>query len=147
MLKRTLFGLLFILLFSLAVPTVLTFFDTYPKSPLDAGQSDEQWKFLQDYAKLIEYAKDKGYKLTAGELYRTMYQQRYYVTHGLSWTYNSKHLRRKAGDLNLFIDGRYRTSCTDYEALGSYWESLDVKNKWGGHWHSTKDCPHFERRD
>jgi hypothetical protein len=110
---------------------------------VDATTSDDQWNFLQDFAELILWAKSKGYKLTAGELYRTMYQQRYYVAKGLSWTYNSKHLKRKAGDLNLFIDGKYQTSKEAYRPLGLYWESLNPKNRWGGRFN---DAPHFERR-
>ena len=131
----------------LAVPTVMEWAQDYEYTApvaLDAGGSDEQWKFLQDYAKLIQYAEDIGYKLTAGELYRTMYQQRYYVRHGLSWTYNSYHLKRKGGDLNLFVKGKYVTDCHYYEVLGDYWESLSPKNRWGGRFN---DCPHFERRD
>jgi len=118
----------------------------YPSPGLDAGLSDEQWEFLKDVSKLIQYANENGYKLTGGELYRTMYQQRYYVANGLSWTYNSYHLKRLAIDLNLFVDGKYTTKCKDYEPLGEYWESLNPKNKWGGSWHS-KDCPHLERRN
>ena len=119
---------------------------------VDAGQSDEQWKFLKDYADLIQYADRQGYKLTAGELYRTMAQQRLYVKLGLSQTFNSKHLKRKAGDLNLFVNGKFCSSihndgCREaFEKLGYYWENLDNKNRWGGNWHSIKDYPHFERR-
>ncbi len=114
---------------------------------LDAGGSDEQWAFLKDTAKLIEYADELGYKVTGGELYRTMYQQRHYVAHGLSTTYNSKHLKRRAIDLNLFINGRYQQNCRAYAILGDYWESLSPKNTWGGSWHTFKDCPHFQRGD
>ncbi len=117
------------------------------KVQLDAGASDGQWEFLKDVAQLIEYADELGYKVTGGELYRTMYQQRHYVAHGLSTTYNSKHLKRRAIDLNLFIDGRYQQSCEAYAVLGEYWESLSPKNKWGGNWHTFKDCPHFQRGD
>jgi len=130
-----------------AIPTIkVAIEEVEPQVSLDAGASDDQWKFLQDLSKLVDYADSLGYKLTGGELWRTMYQQRYNVAHGLSWTYNSKHLKRRAIDLNLFIDDRYQQTCEAYEILGQYWESLDPKNRWGGSWKHTKDCPHFERR-
>ncbi len=111
---------------------------------LQAGLSDDQWEFLKDYYKLLQYADDLGYKVTAGELYRTKYQQRRYIQQGLSWTMNSYHLKRKAGDLNLFINNKYITNCEGYDILGDYWESLSPSNRWGGRF---GDCPHFERRD
>jgi len=138
-----------IIMTALAIPTIQVYYEQVrpPEIQLEAGLSDEQWKFLQDIAKLIEYAEDLGYKLTAGEMYRTMYQQRYYVTHGLSWTYNSKHLKRLAFDVNLFIDGKYQTSAEAYRVLGEYWKQLDPEhNVWGGEWVNSPDAPHFERR-
>ena len=113
--------------------------------------SDEQWEFLKDFAILINYADVQGYKLTVGELYRTMYQQRHYIKVGLSQTYNSRHLKRRAGDLNLFINGKFCGYSNDrecqeaYKDLGSYWKSLNPKNVWGGDWKSIVDEPHFER--
>ena len=131
----------------LAIPTVMEWQQdneyTTPTA-LDGSGSDEQWEFLKDYALLIQYAEAQGYKLTAGELYRTMYQQKKYVRDGLSWTYNSYHLKRKAGDINLFIDNKYKTDKQSYADLGTYWESLNPKNRWGGRFN---DSPHFERRD
>jgi predicted chitinase len=38
-------------------------------------------------------------------------------------------------------------SCEELRALGAFWERLDPANRWGGHWASFKDVPHFERRD
>jgi len=143
-LVRLLLGVYLIIATYLAYPSFMIMIqDESTQAVVDASQSDEQWEFLKDYAKLIQWAERHGYKLTAGELYRTMYQQRYYVAKGLSWTYNSKHLKRKAGDLNLFIDGKYITSKEAYRPLGEYWESLDSKNRWGGRFN---DAPHFERR-
>jgi hypothetical protein len=126
-----------------AWPTVEVMLDSDTPT-LEAGQSDDQWEFLKDYAKLIQYADEQGYKLTAGEVYRTKYQQRYYLTHGLSWTMNSYHLKRKAADINLFIDGKYVTEKSAYLPLGVFWEGLHPKNRWGGRFN---DAPHFERRD
>ena len=108
--------------------------------------SNEQWLFLQDVSSLITYAKDKGYKLTGGELYRTKEQQDIYVKEGKSKTYNSNHLKRLAIDFNLFVDGDIIWSKSDeWIELGNYWESLNDENKWGGNYNSFTDLPHFER--
>jgi len=127
----------------LAIPTVMVYLeDKEIVTDLAASGSDEQWEFLKDISKLISYADDMGYKLTAGEMYRTMYQQRYNVAHGLSWTYNSYHLKKRAFDVNLFIDGAYTGSCEDHKVLGEYWESLNPKNRFGGRFN---DGNHYER--
>lgn len=110
------------------------------------GLTTEQWEFLKDLAKLIQFIADyqAGLIITGGELWRTEYQQRYNVDHGLSGTMNSYHLKRLAIDLN-FIKGGKVVECP--ETIGDYWESLDAKNKWGGRWKRPHDPGHFERRD
>ena len=106
--------------------------------------SDEQWEFLQDVAKLIQFAVSKGMKLTGGELLRTPEQQELYFSQGKSKTLNSLHLRKLAIDLNLIVGGQLG-SRDDYRPLGQYWESLDPKNRWGGNFKGFVDSPHFER--
>lgn len=106
--------------------------------------SDKQWEFLKDVANLINYAEELDYKLTAGEIYRTRYQQRRYIATGRSQTMNSKHLKRLAIDLNLFIEGDLTYDFDDFEVLGNYWESLNENNVWGGRW-KFKDTNHFQR--
>lgn len=110
--------------------------------------SDKQWLFLQDVAKLIIYAESKGYKLTGGELWRTDYQQAEYLRTGKSTTSNSNHLRRMAIDLNLFVNNEVMwTRCDEWEDLGTYWEAIGTHNRWGGHYTTFTDLPHFERID
>ena len=121
--------------------------------------SDRQWAFLQDIAKLIQWADENGYKLTEGEGYRTIDQQILYY-HGLklvtnngdvflqsaprrSKTMHSKHLDRLAHDFNVFVDGKYTTDAAKIRPLGEYWESLSVNNVWGGSW--GWDPGHFQR--
>jgi len=106
----------------------------------------EQAAFLQDVARLIQYAADIGWTVTAGELYRTPEQQAIYVKTGRSKTMNSFHLKRLAVDLNFFKDGKLVYDVTALKPLGTFWESLSEKNSWGGNWNSFKDVPHFERR-
>lgn len=116
----------------------------------------EQHAFLLDVCKLIEYATEKGYVVTGGELWRPMEMQEIYIKTGRSKTRNSKHLNRLAIDLNIFVykDGKLKLCTRDeIEPLGDYWESLNPKNKWGGSWRGAVeirktnfiDAPHFER--
>lgn len=115
----------------------------------------EQWSFLRDVAKLIEFAEENKFLLTGGELYRTLEQQKIHVANGNSKTMNSMHLSRLAIDFNIFFDldedGDYdlveRTEDVKRVAskLGKYWCSLSPKNIWGfSAW--GWDSPHFERR-
>jgi len=70
----------------------------------------------------------------------------------MSQTFNSKHLKRLAADLNLFVNGVYCDSVNNEECmyarkdLAYYWEELNPEyNVWGGNWKTFKDYPHFER--
>ena len=66
--------------------------------------STEQAAFLLDFCKLIQYATEQGFVVTAGELARTPEQQAIYFKTGRSKTMKSIHLKRCAGDLNFFKD-------------------------------------------
>ena len=105
----------------------------------------EQAAFLQDFCKLIEFATQQGFVVTAGELARTPEQQALYVRSGRSKTMLSNHLKRCAGDLNFFKDGKIIWDKATIAPLGAYWESLHPKNRWGGNFSNLVDCPHFER--
>lgn len=105
----------------------------------------EQAAFLLDVAKLVQKATELGFTVTGGELARTPEQQQIYVKTGRSKTINSIHLKRCAIDLNFFKDGKLTYDIPTLKPVGEYWESLDPKNQWGGHWKSFKDVPHFQR--
>lgn len=107
---------------------------------------DEQWEFLQDVALLILEASKKGIKLSGGELFRTPEQQEIYLKTGKTKTSNSYHLKRLAIDFNFFVDGNLVYEHPLVTHLGTFWESLNVKNKAGMFWTSFPDSPHFERR-
>lgn len=109
------------------------------------GLANLQSEFLCDVAKLILWAKEQGFQLTGGELFRTPEQQEIYIKTGKSKTSNSKHLKRLAIDLNLFIDGQYMTDKESYKPLAEYWKSLNPKNKAGYDW--GWDANHFERTE
>ena len=110
------------------------------------GLRDEQAAFLLDAGRLIAHATREGFMVTGGELYRTMEQQRIYVQSGRSQTMNSKHLERRAIDLNFFKEGILIQDEESLRAVGQFWEALSPKNKWGGSWKSFKDLGHFERQ-
>lgn len=107
----------------------------------------EQALFMQDIASLIKWCYMQGYAVTAGEFLRTPLQQAEYVKTGRSKTLKSKHLEKLAADLQFFrlSDGKYLTSKAETEFIGSYWESLSSKNRWGGNFSTFCDAPHFQR--
>lgn len=107
--------------------------------------SSEQAAFLLDACKLIEYATQRGWTVTGGELYRTQEQQEIYFKQGKSKTMESNHLKRLAIDLNFLKNGQPVWDKPALAELGAFWESLNPKNRWGGNFKSLPDVPHFER--
>ena len=106
---------------------------------------NEQAAFLLDVAKLIQWATQEGFTVTAGELYRSLEQQQIYFKTGRSKTLNSQHMKRLAIDLNFFVNGKLTWSKDILAPVGAYWESLNPKNRWGGNFKSLCDVPHYER--
>lgn len=102
--------------------------------------SDKQWLFLQMVADLIFFAKGKGWKLTGGHLWRDKFTAAHYQARGIGIK-NSKHCKRLAIDLNLFIDDVYQTDSDAYKELGEHWEWLG--GTWGGRF-KKRDGNHFE---
>ena len=103
--------------------------------------------FAKNVALLIQFILAQGYFLSFGECWRTPQQAQWNVQHHLGIVH-SLHIERLAIDLNLHDhDGKYLTDKKHYQAAGAYWESLDNKNRWGGHFsHGTiGDFSHFER--
>lgn len=117
-------------------------------------RSDEQWAFIKDIALLILYASSRGYKLTGGDLKRSVEEQAIYVDKGLSKTMDSMHIISQAEDFNIFkdIDGdgdkEYINTEEEFKLIGDdlgvFWMSLSDKNQCGFAW--GWDRGHFERR-
>ena len=107
----------------------------------------EQAAFLLDMCKLVQFATQQGFTVTAGEMYRTPEQQQMYVKTGRSQTMNSLHLTRRAVDFNFFLDGKLVYDKKVLAGLGAYWESLHPLNSWGGNGVKLVDTPHFSRGD
>ena len=108
--------------------------------------SEKQWNFLQDVAKLINFADSLGYKLTAGEAWRSEYQQAKYLKDGKSQVDVSQHQKRLAMDFNLFINDKVQWHNNEHwKRLGDYWKSLSSENRWGGDYDTLSDPFHFEK--
>ena len=112
----------------------------------------EQAEFAHDVAQLILYINKKGFFCTLGEAWRPPITAQIYAKEHKSIT-DSLHCNRLAIDLNLFDEkGVYlsESESKDYIEIGSYWESLDAKNRWGGNFvkHGGKiaDANHYERK-
>lgn len=105
----------------------------------------QQALFARDVGKLIAYIFGEGYSCTLGEAYRTVEQAKIYAQEGKGIV-DSLHCQRLAIDLCLFSPkGIYLEDAPSYKEFGSFWESLDNANRWGGKF-SNGDANHFERK-
>lgn len=113
--------------------------------------SDQEAAFAHDVSNLINNIFTQGYKCTLGEAFRTPEQAAIYAKEGKGIK-DSLHCDRLAIDLNLFSsDGTYLTDAKSYEKFGTFWESLNPHNRWGGYFVSKYggklvDLDHFERK-
>lgn len=105
---------------------------------------EKQSIFLQNIAKLILWAFENGIELTGGELFRTEEQHQWNLAHGKSKAVRSKHQDRLAMDLNVFINGEYKTDKESYKALAEQWKKLNPNNVAGYDW--GWDANHFEMK-
>ena len=98
---------------------------------------EAQSQFAANVPLLIRYAIELGYEVTLGDAYRDPR-----CPYGSK---SSKHRRRLAIDLNLFLDGVYLTRTEDHQKLGEFWESLG--GIWGGRWNDDPATPEIDGRD
>ena len=103
--------------------------------------SQKQRLFTKLVGQLITWSYAHGYELTFGDAYRTPEQAAANASAGKGIK-ASLHTIRLAVDLNLFINGEYRTRTEDYKPLGDFWTSLDPLCRWGGNF-SKPDGNHF----
>lgn len=101
----------------------------------------KQRRFTHLVSDLIAYAYASGYELTFGDAYRSPEQAQANAAAGKGIA-NSLHTQRLAIDLNLFVNGEYKTASEAYRQLGVYWESLGSDCCWGGRF-SKPDGNHF----
>lgn len=104
----------------------------------------KQRLFAWRVGKLIEWSYANGYELTFGETLRTQAEALHNAAQG-DGIAHSLHLIRLAIDLNLFINGEYRSDLEAYRPLGDFWKSLSTPDAlcvWGGDFHKP-DGDHF----
>lgn len=106
---------------------------------------NQQDAFLKNVMDLLRFTWNKGFKVTGGELMRTVDQQGLYYARGLTKTMDSKHLKKLAIDLNFFYNNVWVTDKSGLQEIGDYWEWLDERNQWGGNWTGFPDMGHFQR--
>lgn len=103
----------------------------------------KQSAFCECFGNLIRYAYGRGYNLTFGDAYR---DPRVFGSFGEKKAYSaasSVHKIRLAGDLNLFVEGKWISGeHPAWDDLGAYWKSLHPDARWGGDFKS-KDLNHF----
>lgn len=91
---------------------------------------DKQWRFVKLICRLVARADELGYELTYGDAYR---DPRVHGALNEKMGYGHRkscHKLRLAVDFNLFKGDAYLSTTEQYEALGTYWESLG--GTWGG---------------
>ncbi len=106
---------------------------------------DTQREFSRDIVYLKIHMLAMGYEFTEGDAYR---DPRVHGVWGKKTSYShaeSLHKLRLAVDINLFLNGRYLTETKDHKQFGTYWESLNSKNKWGGNY-PNPDGNHYARK-
>ncbi len=106
------------------------------------GQKQEL--FAEMLAGFILWLYDSGYKVRVGEVWRSDEMQKIYLEQGKSTVNHSRHQDKLAADLYITKDGQLLESKESLQAVGDYWEKLNIHNKWGGNYKSFVDAPHFE---
>jgi hypothetical protein len=91
----------------------------------------KQSKFTLLLTKLIRYAAKQGLEPVLDEVYRPPELADLYAALGRG-SAKSLHTLKLAADVNCYRDGKFLSKTSDYEALGSYWKSLDTDCRWGG---------------
>ena len=113
----------------------------------------KQTLFLACVAKLVPYAHGQGWELTASDFAVDEDRIRYAlppeqaseerVRNAVGHRLGGCHSMKIAGDLNLFINGRWRKSfCHEWDLLGGFWLSLNPLCRWGGDF-ASQDYNHF----
>jgi hypothetical protein len=100
---------------------------------------EKQSLFVLLVARLIQHATDEGYELTFGEAYRSPEEAARLAATGAGIA-NSLHTSRLAIDMNLFVDGVYRTTTEAHRPLGEWWERQHELCRWGGRFN---DANHY----
>jgi peptidoglycan L-alanyl-D-glutamate endopeptidase CwlK len=89
-----------------------------------------------------------GAKLFITEGLRTVERQKQLVKAGASRTMNSEHLKGRAFDFGLMVNGKVRWDWPLFNQVGKIVEStaadLGIRVEWGGRWKKFPDGPHVQ---
>ena len=92
--------------------------------------------------------KESPYDFSITEGIRTMKRQIELVAQGKSKTLKSYHLRGKAVDIAIWIDGKITWDFKYYKEVADHVKQtarkLGYLITWGGDWKTFKDGPHFQ---
>jgi hypothetical protein len=109
----------------------------------------EQVCFMRDVARLLAHAQEQHFAVTGGELERAPEVQASLMRAGRERSMDSPHLRKCAIVLNFFREANdsytLEQSVSALEPMGSYWESLDPRNRWGARREGVLAAQRFER--
>lgn len=101
---------------------------------------------LQNLMKAAIYDSPYDFGITEG--IRTLERQKELVAQGKSKTLKSYHLRGKAVDIAIWIDGEVTWNFKYYKEVADHIKEVARKLgyviTWGGDWKSLKDGPHFQ---
>lgn len=105
-----------------------------------------QQLFAADIIKLLQFMESQGYSFTFGDAYRAPELAAIYAKEGKGIV-DSLHCKRLALDINIFDkSGTFLPETKSHEAFGTFWESLNPANRWGGKFKRI-DGNHYERNE
>ena len=101
---------------------------------------------LQNLMKAAIYDSPYDFGITEG--IRTLERQKELVAQGKSKTLKSYHLRGKAVDIKVYVDGEVTWDFKHYKEVADHIKEVARKLgyviTWGGDWKTFKDGPHFQ---
>jgi len=91
------------------------------------------------------------YDFVLTEGLRTVERQKFLVKTGKSTTMNSKHIKGKAFDIAILVNGKITWEYKYYKAFADEFKKmakfLNFNVTWGGDWKTFIDAPHFQLND
>ena len=114
-----------------------------PNCPQPTTLGGRQELFSECFAKLLDFAFERGYTVRIGEVQRDPRIAALNADKG-SGISSSLHIDKLAADIMLFKNGVYLTLTEQYAELGTFWKSLHPLCTWGGDFKGVRpDGNHF----
>jgi hypothetical protein len=108
--------------------------------------NEHQFLFARLLPRLLDKARELGFEVAVGEVYRSPEEAERKYRQGLG-SKNSVHILKLAVDLNLFrevVGGgyEYMSRAEEHAELGAFWKTLHPACRWGGDF-SRVDGNHY----